>query len=148
MLRPVEWGVQNFTKNGILQVTTFFFKKKKNRFSVRTSFKVNLMYQPPKWSYVFIIFISARFLFEGAFSLWVTLTTQDPRAHTPEDFRGLHQIIKCKEEKNYFGRKKTDLFLPASRNISDSLRSQERSFKKALSSNVFVNFRDSFKNSF
>ena len=132
---------RNFASNYL------FFKK--NRFSVRTSFKVNLMYQPPpKWSYAFTIFISARFLFEGAFSLWVTLTTQDPRAHTQEDFRGLHQIIKCKEEKNYFGRKKTDLFLPASRNIPDSLRSQEKSFKKSLSSNAFVNFRDSFKNSF
>ena len=141
-------GSTKFHKERNFASNYLFFKKKKNRFSVRTSFKVNLMYQPPKWSYVFIIFISARFLFEGAFSLWVTLTTQDPRAHTPEDFRGLHQIIKCKEEKNYFGRKKTDLFLPASRNISDSLRSQERSFKKALSSNAFINFRDSFKNSF
>ena len=141
-------GSTKFHKERNFASNYLFFFKKKNRFSVRTSFKVNLMYQPPKWSYVFIIFISARFLFEGAFSLWVTLTTQDPRAHTPEDFRGLHQIIKCKEEKNYFGRKKTDLFLPASRNIPDSLRSQERSFKKALSSNAFINFRDSFKNSF
>ena len=49
MLREIEWRLQNRpnTKNGVLPVTTLFFRK--FGFSLRTSYeRVDLLYRQPK----------------------------------------------------------------------------------------------------
>ena len=70
----MEWEVQNepITKDGVFPVTFFFF------------FFENFVseYEPLRKSWldvsntqmlIFILFVSARVLFKGAFSLWVSL---------------------------------------------------------------------------
>ena len=58
MLRQIEW---------VLPVTTLFFWK--FCFSLRTWFDV-----PTTQMHIFTLFVSAAVLFDGAFSLWVSLT--------------------------------------------------------------------------
>ena len=69
MLRLIEWWVQNepIAKNGVLPVTTLFFWK--SSFSLRTSY----------WCTIFVLFVSPGVLFDGAFSLWVTLKRSFPK---------------------------------------------------------------------
>ena len=54
MLRQIEWREQNgyIAKNGVLPVTTSFFLKK--IFSSRTFCRVDLMYQRPKFPWVYL----------------------------------------------------------------------------------------------
>ena len=72
MLRQIEWWLQNgpITKNGVLPVTTSFFKKL--CFSLRTSYK-ELIWCTNDPVPIFILFVSTGVLFDGAFSLWVSL---------------------------------------------------------------------------
>ena len=69
MLRQIESGVQNgpITKNTDLPVAILFLWK------LRFSIRVNLKYLPTIEMSVFILFLIAGVLFEGVFSLWVSL---------------------------------------------------------------------------
>ena len=73
MLRQIEWWVQNglITKNGVLPATTLFFWK--FCFSSRTSYK-ELICCTNNSMPVFILFVSSGVLFDGAFSLCVSLS--------------------------------------------------------------------------
>ena len=72
MLRQTEWWVQNvpITKNGILPVTNLFFWK----FCFGLRPRINSWFDVPTTQMsIFILFVSAGVLFDGAFSLWVSL---------------------------------------------------------------------------
>ena len=71
-VRQIEWRVQNgpAAKDGVSPVTTSFFWN--FCFSLRTSYK-ELTWCMPNQMSIFILFVSAWVLFEGAFSLWVSL---------------------------------------------------------------------------
>ena len=63
MLRQIEWYLQNdsVTKNGDLPVSSLF-----------------VLYSP-----IFVLFVSAGVLFDGTFSLWVSLNiSQDSQENT------------------------------------------------------------------
>ena len=67
---PIEWWLQNepIAKNGVLPVTTLFFG---NFVSVKEplSWLDVLATQMP----IIVLFVNAGVLFEGTFSLWVSL---------------------------------------------------------------------------
>ena len=73
MLRQIEWSVQNgsFTKNRVLPVTTLFFWK--FCFSLRTSYFKSWFDAQTTQIPTFVLFLTAGVLFDGAFSLWVSL---------------------------------------------------------------------------
>ena len=70
--RQIRWGVANvsITKNGVLPVTNLFFCK--YWFKLRTLIK-SWFDVPTTQMFISITFVSAGALFEGAFSLWVSL---------------------------------------------------------------------------
>ena len=74
MLRQIEWGVQNrlLTKNGVLPVTTLFFRK--FCLNLRTSYEELIWCTNTTQMAIFMLFESVGVLFEGAFSLWVSLS--------------------------------------------------------------------------
>ena len=73
MLGPIEWWVQNgpVTKDGVLPVTTVFFWK--FCFSLRTSYKDLIWCNNDPNTQTHSYFLLAGVLFDGAFSLWVSL---------------------------------------------------------------------------
>ena len=80
MLRQIEKWVQNadITKNRVLPVTTLFFSK--FCFSLRTLIK-SWFDVPMTQMSILILFVSDGVLFDGAFSLWVSLNNQNLRKH-------------------------------------------------------------------
>ena len=74
MLRQIEWWPPNgpITKNGVLPVTTLFFWG--FCFSLRTSFLKSWFNVPTTQMSVLILFVSAGVLFEGDFSLRISLS--------------------------------------------------------------------------
>ena len=72
MLRQIEWRLQNgpITNNGVLPVTTLFFEKCcfSKELLIKIWFEI-----PTTQMFKLILFISAVVLFEGVFSLWLSL---------------------------------------------------------------------------
>ena len=87
MLRQIEWWVQNgpSIKNGVSPVTTLFFWK--FCLGLRTSYKKFDV--PTTEMPIFLVFVSAGDLFDGAFSLWVSLKTENKH----DVYRG--KDLKC-----------------------------------------------------
>ena len=71
MLRQIEWWVQNgpITKNGVLPVTTLFFKNFVSVPRIKSWFNVPTTQMP-----IFLpLFVSARILFDGNIFVRVSL---------------------------------------------------------------------------
>ena len=84
MFKQIEWWIQNgpITKNGVLPVTTLFFRK--FCFSLRTSYKELIWFDVPTTQMlIFVLFVSAGALFDGAFSLWVSLKIDSIKNASP-----------------------------------------------------------------
>ena len=69
------------TKNGVLPVTALFFRK--FCFSLRTSYK-ELFHVPTTQMPIFSLFLSAGVLFDGAFTLWVSLSIDIILTNSPK----------------------------------------------------------------
>ena len=77
MLRQIEWWVQNgpITKNGVFPVAILFFWKFCFSLGARSKELIRSGYDVPTTQmFIFILFVSAGVWFEGAFSLWVSLS--------------------------------------------------------------------------
>ena len=72
LLRQIEWQIQNgpISKNGVLPVTTLFFWR--FCFSLRPLIK-SWFYVSSTQMSILVLFVSTGVLFDGAFSLWVSL---------------------------------------------------------------------------
>ena len=72
ILRQIEWWLLNgsIKKNGVLPVTTFYFENFVLVWKplIKSWFDVPTTQMP-----IFVLLVSAGVLFDGAFSLWVSL---------------------------------------------------------------------------
>ena len=76
MFRRIKWWLQNgpITKNGVLSVTSLFLRKL--CFSLRTAYKELICCTSKPNTHIYP-FLSAGVSFDGAFSLWVSLTSDE-----------------------------------------------------------------------
>ena len=102
MLRQIESGVQNgpITKNALLPLTTSFFWK----FNLSIRSLINSWFNIPiAQTYILMFFVNVSVLFEGLFSLWVSLSFQDtlPIFTELSDFhKRIIKVLKMKYKRN------------------------------------------------